>query len=125
MDLKIKATYSLSAVDVIHYENGMVELIGKKGLSVSAQQVQEMFDFMDSLSPRPVVALTNRKNQYSFSFAALQTIQKYRGVKALAILVYSRTSYIAAQFARSKNFQIKVFMDRDHALEWLNTFISD
>lgn len=125
MELKVKASYSLSAVDVIHYENGMVELIGKNGLNVSAQQAQEMFDFIDKLSPRPEVALTNRKNHYSFSFEAIQVIQKYKGVKALAILVYSRMSYIAAQFARSKNFKIKVFMDRDEALEWLSTFKSD
>ena len=113
-------TYHLSGVDVTHYTNGIAELFGKPGINVSAEQITAMFKLIDSLNPRPKAVMTNRKNQYSFSFEAIQVIKEYKGVKALAILTYSRTSFIAAKFARSKHFEIRVFYNaRDEAMNWL------
>lgn len=125
MKLNILGTYRLSVVDVIHYDNGLVELIGDDGITVSEENVREMFDFIATLEPRPQIALTNRRHHYSFSFDAIRFIQQYRGIKALAIVVYSRLSYLAAEFARSGHFKIRIFMDRDDAINWLSAVLKE
>lgn len=126
MDVRILNTYHLGFVKVMHYSNGMVELIGSQGITVSADNIREMFVLFETLRPKPLVALTNRKHSYSFSFEAQREIFHYRGVvKSLAILTHSRFAYLAAKFSQAKFFDIGVFLQRAEALNWLEKQLQD
>ncbi len=47
--MNVLKTYPLSAMDVGHYDNGMVELIARQGINISGARIQEMFDLFETL----------------------------------------------------------------------------
>ena len=118
-DVALLNTYRLNFGEVLHYADGLVELIADEGLVATYQDVSEMFEFFEILEPRPQAALVNRKHDYSLSFEAQRCIKAYKGVRFVAILTHSRLAYLAARFAISRFFKIGVFMDRKDAMAWL------
>lgn len=124
MEMKVLGTCRLTVLDLIHYSNGIVELIADEGVTISGENAREMFDMISSLEPKVQAALVNRKNSYSFSFEAQRELGNYRDITAVAIMTHSRIAYLAAKFAHAKYYKLRVFMDRDKALQWLSKQIS-
>lgn len=111
-------------MDVLHYSNDIVELIADDGVTITGEHVRELFALLDRLEPKVQGVLANRLHRYSFSFEAQRELSNYQGLKAVAILTYSRIAYIAAKLHRAKYFKLRTFRDREEALQWLDYVIA-
>ncbi len=125
MQAQLIKNYRLPVMNVLHYSNNIAELIADADITVSRDDAQQMLDLIGSLEPKVQGVLANRQNSYSFSFEAQLIFREYRGVKALAILTYSRLAYIAAKLHHAKYYKMRTFMQREEALHWLSEVIAD
>lgn len=107
---------------VIEHGDGLIELIANGGINISAEMVEELFEFFRQITPAPQLVLANRKNSYSMSFQAQKLLASYPHARAVAVLTHSRLGMMFARFIPKTRYNLKVFMDRDAALFWLRSF---
>lgn len=101
----------------------LVELIPKQGLELTGQQIEEIYDYLTHESRGYCALLINRINDYSLTFDAHKKLAVHTGLVAIAYLTYSTSSAQVAEYtsklAHYARCPIKVFMDREAAIEWL------
>lgn len=115
-------TIQLSFCEINIINNFIIEVIPQFGIEIGESELNEYHAFYNQLE-RPVGVLVNRENSYSYSLPALENITKHKNIDAVAILLSSSKQVYEANcitlFAEV-NTDIKVFFDRQMALNWLN-----
>ena len=108
---------------IIILKKDIAEVIMNEGVEMNAEMVDQFHDFLlDNLS-RPFSVLVNKINNYAYSFEAQQTLGTLEELKAIAVVTYDRMSEIStnavANFPRDVDWNMKIFSNRDEALDWI------
>ena len=101
------------------YDNGILEIIVDEGIKITTTEVQSLINLMSRLKPSPRLLLANRKNNYSFSFSAMQTISQSQLVEAVAELHSDTKGQFRSKVVWPEFFRFAFFVDRDKAISWL------
>ena len=108
---------------IIILKKDIAEVIMNEGVEMNAEMVDQFHDFLlDNLS-RPFSVLVNKINNYAYSFEAQQILGTLEELKAIAVVTYDRMSEIStnavANFPRDVDWNMKIFSNRDEALDWI------
>ncbi|MDH5654299.1 MAG: hypothetical protein OEZ34_00185 [Spirochaetia bacterium] len=104
----------------INHENGIVESSIENGTEITAENVDEIIEFFQSMNPPARLLLADRKNRYSFTFEAIQKIKNVDVVDACAEVHYGRKVWWKmANFITPKYFKLRFFNDKSDAVKWL------
>lgn len=108
---------------LIRLSEGVFEVIIDEGIEIDREMMNAYHAYFREHASGPFVVLVNRKNAYTYTIEVQQNIGHMPGVKAFAVLVYSRLNEISTQFVKSlpsnKNWNLEIFHDREEALGWL------
>ncbi len=110
---------------IIKLSGDTAEVIAAEGVEVDMPMVDEYHEWIAGHLAAPAFLLINRVNAYSYTFEAEQKIGSLDQVRAIAVLVYSRISEMTADYMislpRKLPWNVRIFHDRDAAIEWLET----
>lgn len=116
--------YRLSYATIIRLSDHIAEVIVDEGVEMDLEEVEEYHKFLQDTFVAPFAILVNRKNSYTYSFAAQQKLATLPQFKAIALLVYNKSAEISSQalrdIKRDQPWNSQIFEDRDEALGWLN-----
>lgn len=103
----------------------IAEVIINKGIEIDEAIVKEYHDFLIKHLRAPFSLLINKINPYSYTFVAQQKLGTIKEINAMAVVVYSHTSRFSTQSlasqTRSKKWDMRIFTEREIALEWLES----
>jgi hypothetical protein len=124
--MKAGKQYKLDYCNILHREDGIVEIEINEGINVDAEMASELTRMADDLIKGPFCMLSNRIHAYSLSFEAMSTLAQYENLAALAIVVHSSKSRLLVEtqnffISAMKSKPIKIFMEYDAANTWLQT----
>lgn len=118
------SSYQLSFGEIILLEDNLAEVIVDNGVEMDIKMVNEYHDFLLNHLTAPFTLLINKRNSYSYTFEAQQNIANLPEIKAMAVIAYDQQSEVATQSLnevhRKVNWNIKIFPQRDVALNWLH-----
>lgn len=116
-------SYKLSFGEIIIHDKNLAEVIVNEGVILDLACVAEYHDFLKINLTAPFSLLINKKNQYSYDFNAQRYIADIAGLNKIAALVTSPEASMSTKtlitINRNKNWNIKLFIQRDEALAWL------
>lgn len=111
-----------------HLEGGVAEVVINDGIEINDTMLDDYHGALERSYSGDFGLLVNKKHQYTYSFSAQQRIASLPNIKAIAIVVYRRSTEIATQtllnIKREHNWKVKTFYDRDEALNWLKLQMS-
>lgn len=117
--------HELSFGKIIIICDDIAEIIVDTGVEIDLNMVDEFHDFLLSHLVSPFSVLINRINTYSHSFDAQMKIGTLEELNVIAIAVYSRASELStnaiAVYPRKKNWNHRIFDNREEALEWIES----
>ena len=98
------------------------------GIEVDADMATELTRAADDIMTGSFGILSNRINSYSLSFEAMNALARYDNMTALAIVVHDAKSRMLVEaqnylISALKNKPMKIFMDMDSAINWLNAIL--
>lgn len=102
----------------------IVEVTTHQGVEISGEMMRAAEkELLAHFGERPYCLLINRKNQYSHSAESMVYAAKLRNMLASAIVAYSNTTLNSAKIHVSFDSRVRTFIDRDSALQWLDSVI--
>ncbi|MFK7845281.1 MAG: hypothetical protein AB8G77_08270 [Rhodothermales bacterium] len=103
----------------------LAEVFINKGIAVDLDMMIECEDVLDKLMPGPYGLLLNEKETHTFTPEAESYFSEMKDMHAMAVVVYTKFTDIANKYLKSfhedVNWNLKVFYDREKALEWLES----
>lgn len=118
-------TTALSFAEVKNIAPHISEVTVMNGVEVDASMVKECHDFLKLNPEESLGLLINKKNDYTYGFAAQQDLLDLPHIQALAFVVYRDTSRriteLLAQVPRQHPWNMQIFTDYEEALAWLGT----
>ena len=109
-------------------EKQIAEVIIEQGIEINDAMVDEYHRYLDKHYSGDFGLLVNKINQYTYSFTAQQRLATLPNIKAIAVVVYRRSTEIATEallnIKRTHEWNLKTFYDRDEALSWLTLQLS-
>ncbi len=122
--MDVMKDYRLSFATVTMLKDNIAEVIVDEGVIVSEFMVVEFHDFLRENVQAPFGLLINKKNAYSYTFEAQKSIVNMDEIKAMAVIYKTKGGLISTQMLinlnRPNNWNIKLFQDRHHALDWIS-----
>ena len=114
--------YKLSFGTIITINNHLAEVIIDEGIEMDEHLVDAYHDFLLSHLKAPFSLLINKKNSYSYTFEAQKIIANLEEIDNMAVLVGTLGSTLATKtiISLKERENIKIFVDRVEALDWLN-----
>ncbi len=114
--------YKLSFGTIITINNHLAEVIIDEGIEMDEHLVDAYHDFLLSHLKAPFSLLINKKNSYSYTFEAQKIIANLEEIDNMAVLVGTLGSTLATKtiISLKERKNIKIFVDRVEALDWLN-----
>tara|TARA_R110002049_G_scaffold147389_1_gene310255 strand:- start:1791 stop:2192 length:402 start_codon:yes stop_codon:yes gene_type:complete len=118
-------SYKLSFGTISIIKSNLAEVIVDEGVEMNEIMVDEYHDFLlNNLSP-PILLLVNKKNSYSYTFGAQTSIVDLKEIKSMAVLIGTNGGLMSTEtlidINKDKEWNIKLFQNRDQALAWLDT----
>ena len=121
-------TFDLSFGTVTLLRQDMAEVIIDQGIEMDLDMVDEYHMFVSEFLADPCAILINKMHQYTYTFEAQLAISNLEKIKAIAAVAYSDASRIASEVLMKlpthKQWNMKIFSDRDQALRWLEQQLS-
>ncbi len=115
--------YELPYGKIIILQDDMAEIIINDGIEMDADMVVEYHDFLLEHLTAPFSLLINKINSYTYTWEAQQMLGMLDEIDAMAVVTYNIVSDNATRFLaripRKKEWNMKIFDDRDRALAWL------
>ena len=103
----------------------LCEVIIDKGVEMDDAIIDEYHACLNAKYSGPLYLLVNKKNDYTYTFSAQQRLATLPNIKAIAVVVYRRSTEIATQalqnFQREIDWNLKIFHDRHEAIDWLES----
>lgn len=101
----------------------LVEVFIDKDIKVDLDMMIECEDMLSELMPGPYGLLLNEKQPHTYTPEAEAYFSEMENMQAMAVVVYTRFTDIASKYLQSFHedaaWNLKVFYDREKALEWL------
>ena len=107
-------------------ESHIAEVIINEGVLIDANMVAVYRKLLESHlgKDKPISLLINKENAYSYTFDAQVAMGEFSDFIAFrAVVVYSQSAEMATQIVmdvnKHNNWKIKIFRERQDALDWL------
>lgn len=101
----------------------LAEVFINEDVEVDLAMVKECEETLNELMPGPFGLLLNEKKRHTYSPAAESYFSQMENMEAMAVVLYTRFTDIASKYLQSfheeAEWNMKVFYDREKALEWL------
>jgi hypothetical protein len=115
--------YELPFAKIIILYGDIAEVMIADGIEMDEQMVDQYHDFLLSHLHPPFSLLINKINSYSYNFPAQIKLGTLKEINAMAVVAYNRITEIStetlASYPRSEEWNLKIFSNRDEALDWL------
>jgi len=107
----------------------IAEVIINEGITLDKQEVQDYNQVLRSNLEPPFSVLINRENAYTYTFEAQLELGRFNDIVYRAVVAYNRNAEMATQIImdlnKNSNWNIKIFRERQTALNWLYTQINN
>lgn len=109
---------------IILLSDSIAEVIINEGVELDEAMVDQYHEFLLKHLSAPFCLLINKINSYSYSFAAQINLATLKEINAMAIVTYSTaaelaTNNLATAVPREVEWNLKMFSNRENALNWL------
>jgi len=116
--------HELSFSKIKLLSDSVAEVIINEGIEIDETMVDQYHEFLLLHLTPPFSLLINKINSYTYSFGAQLKLATLKEINAMAVVTYNRaaeiaTHNLATSIPREVEWNIKVFSDRDKALDWL------
>ena len=115
--------YELPYAKIIILQDDIAEVIIDDEVVMDEAMVDHYHDFLRSHLSAPFSLLVNKVNSYTYDFNAQMKIGTLVEINAMAVIAYNRITKITteslASYPRSEEWNLKIFSNRDEALNWL------
>ncbi len=116
-------TTSLSFAEIRNIDPQICEVIINDGVEIDAAMVEECHEFLRANAQLTSALLINKKNDYTYSFAAQQNLLDLPHIKAMAFVVYKestrRVVELLSLVPKQYPWNIKIFTEYEKAIDWL------
>ncbi len=114
---------NISFAKVIKLRADLAEVFVDQGVEVDTKMVDEIHKAFQSLFADQFSVLVNKSNAYSSQLNALEQFGKLNTLDKIAVYAPNELAKLSAEFSAdipsSAALNIKVFTDREAALDWL------
>jgi hypothetical protein len=121
-------TFDLSFGTVTVLRQDLAEVIIDQGIEMDLDMVDEYHMFVSEFLADPCAILINKLHQYTYSFEAQLAISNLEKIKAIAVVAYTDASRTVSEtlmkLPTHKQWNMRIFFDRDSALRWLEQQLS-
>ncbi len=108
---------------IIILHDNIAEVMINDEVKMDIEMVEHYHKYLLSHLRSPFSLLINKINSYTYDFDAQLKLATLKEINAMAVVAYNRTTRITteslASYPRSKKWNLKVFSNRDEALDWL------
>ncbi len=115
--------YELPYAKIIILHNNIAEVMINDEVKMDLEMVEHYHEFLLSHLRSPFSLLINKINSYTYDFDAQLKLATLKEINAMAVVAYNRITRITteslASYPRSEKWNLKVFSNRDDALDWL------
>lgn len=115
--------HELPFAKIILLRKDIAEVIVNEGVVMSVDMVNQYHDFLLEHLHIPFSLLINKINSYTYDFDAQLKLATLNEINAMAVVSYNRLTTITtenlAAYPRERMWNLKVFTNRDKAVEWL------
>jgi len=111
--------YSLEFCDFIYHDNGILEVIVKEGVEITAESAHQFLHAIEQMQPKVTAALVNRKHPYSYTFQANLILAGSKVVEDVAVVKYTKMSWPLKGVFFPKFYHLAFFDNYEEASEWL------
>jgi hypothetical protein len=116
-------TYTLPFGDITILQENLAEVVIFDGIIMDEDMVNDYHNFLLLNLKPPFSLLINKKFAYCYTFEAQLKIVDLSQIDKMAVVAYSTLTEMATKslinLNGNKNWNIKIFQDRDSALSWL------
>jgi hypothetical protein len=116
-------THTLPFGDITILQENLAEVVIFEGIIMDEDIVDDYHNFLLLNLKSPFSLLINKKFAYSYTFGAQLKIGDLTQIDKMAVVAYSNLTEMATKSLMhlnlEKNWNIKIFQDRDSALNWL------
>ncbi|WP_040278690.1 hypothetical protein [Psychroserpens damuponensis] len=104
-------------------QDNIAEIIINQGIVMDTKMVNHYHDFLLENLKSPFSLLVNKEHSYSYKFDAQLQIANLKEVKSMAVVIYNLSAEMGTQILidinKGNNWNIKLFKERQEALDWL------
>ena len=115
--------HELPYAKIIILQDNIAEVMINDEVKMDLEMVEQYHEFLLSHLRPPFSLLINKINSYSYDFDAQLKLATLKEINAMAVVAYNRITRITtealASYPRSEKWNLKVFSNRDEALNWL------
>ena len=115
--------YELPYAKIIILQDNIAEVMINDEVKMDLEMVEHYHEFLLSHLRPPFSLLVNKINSYTYDFDAQIKLATLKEINAMAVVAYDRITRITtetlASYPRSEKWNLKVFSNRDEALNWL------
>lgn len=119
--------HPLSFGRLIIVQPDLAEIIVNEGIEMNSPMIVELYDFLKTHMNSPFFLLINKVNEYTydtdvqFNFATIEDIHSVAVAADTRAkrLITKNLALVAGVNPDAKNLSLKIFTNRDQALEWL------
>lgn len=94
-----------------------------EGVEMNTDMVDVYHAFLLAHLQPPFSLLVNKINAYTYDFHAQIKLATLKEINSMAVVAYNRVTHLTteslASYPRSEKWNLKIFTNRDEALEWL------
>jgi hypothetical protein len=115
--------YELPFAKIIILQENIAEVMINDEVKMDLEMVEHYHEFLLSHLRSPFSLLINKINSYTYDFDAQLKLATLKEINVMAVVAYDRITRITtetlASYPRSEKWNLKVFSNRDEALNWL------
>jgi len=104
-------------------QDNIAEVIINDGIEMDIDMINDYHDFLLTHLQVPFSLLINKVNSYTYDFDAQTKLATLKEINAMAVIAYNRITRVAtetlASYPRDDKWNLKVFSNREEALNWL------
>jgi hypothetical protein len=116
-------THKLSFGEITLLQENIAEVIVNDRVEFNLEMVAEYHEFLINKMKCLFSLLINKLNSYTYTFEAQQHLATLTDINAMAVVSYSNITELTTksliQVPREINWKIKIFNEREVALQWL------
>ena len=115
--------YELPYAEIIILHDNIAEVMINEDVKMDLEMAEHYHEFLLSHLRPPFLLLINKINSYTYDFDAQLKLATLKEINAMAVVAYDRITRITtetlASYPRSEKWNLKVFSNRDEAMNWL------
>ena len=115
--------FVLPFAKIIILQDDIAEVIINNGIEMDVRMVEQYHKFLLSHLDAPFSLLINKINSYTYDFQAQIKLATLTQINVMAVVAYNHVTEVTtktlASYPRTEKWNLKIFSNRDEALDWL------